>query len=129
MTDLSFFVAATWTRPSRDRRCSKRTEDIPASLIKGPLFTSSASGKPHISNLPTRNVNLTFGCVCSCGGRTGGGLAGVTFLCDTLWENSIFLLKNFLTFWNNLGKGYKITFVSNSSSSSFSFFTKFILLI
>ena len=44
-------------------------------------------GKPHISILPTRNVNCTFG-----GG--GGGLAAVAFFCDT-WKNSIFLLKNF----------------------------------
>ena len=83
----------------------------------------------HIEFAHKKRQSYVWVCVFMWGEDGGGGLAGVTFLCDTLWENSIFLLKNFLTFWNNLGKGYKITFVSDSSSSSFSFFTKFILLI
>ena len=53
-------------------------------------------------------------------GVGGGGLAAVTFLYNT-WENSIFLLKKFCTFWKHLGKGYKITFALNSSISSFCF--------
>ena len=57
----------------------------------------SCLGKPHISILPTRNVNCTFGG----GGGGGEGLAAVTFFCDT-WNNSIFLLKIFELFGNVL---------------------------
>ena len=39
-------------------------------------------------------------------GGGGGGMAAVTFLCDT-WENSIFLLKVFGLFENILGKDIK----------------------
>ena len=38
--------------------------------------------------------------------KGGGGMAAVTFLCDT-WENSIFLLKVFGLFENILGKDIK----------------------
>ena len=55
---------------------------------------------------------------------SGGGGGGVTFLCDTSWENSTFLLKNFLTFWKHLEKGYKVTFALNSLVGSSFFFHK-----
>ena len=53
-------------------------------------------------------------------GGVGGGsaLAAVTFLCDTSWENSIFLSRKIRTFWEQLGKGYKIASASNTSVSS-----------
>ena len=56
-------------------------------------------GKPRISIFPTKNVNFTSG--------GGGILAAVTFLCDTSWENSIFLLKSFELFGNILGRDIK----------------------
>ena len=46
-------------------------------------------------------------CVRGWGGGGGGGLVAVTFLCDTSWENSIFLLKMFGRFGNILEKDIK----------------------
>ena len=56
----------------------------------------------------------------------GRGIAAVTFLCDTLWENSIFLLKFFGPFENILERDINIFFLK-LIGQFLVFFTKLIL--
>ena len=56
--------------------------------------------KREASHIDFANKNVWVGRAGKGGGWGEGGRASVTFLCDTSWEKSIFLFKNFGLFGN-----------------------------
>ena len=57
----------------------------------------------------------------------GGGGVAVMFLCDTLWENSIFLLNFFFMFLETSWKGILNNFCLKFIGQFHLFFIQFIL--
>ena len=85
---------------------TKETRDACTSFKKtlkySTLIELGLLGKPHIYRFcPQETPIVRLVCVC-----VGGG-GGVTFLCDTSWENFIFFLKKFELFGNIVERDIK----------------------